>query len=692
MNDAARIPPRLESAPAGDLGAHAGEEGVAFAIFSAHASAVELCLFDAAGERELARLPMPECTQGVWHGFLPQAGPGLVYGYRVHGPYEPARGARFNPNKLLVDPYARAFAGRFAWSDAHYGYRVGEDDLTFDARDNAAGMLKGRVVAPGTAGEAPRRPATPWPDTVVYELHVKGWSVLDERLPAALRGTYAGLAHPASIETLRRLGVTAVELLPVAEMVDEHRLHRQGLVNYWGYNSIGFFSPAARYAAGPDPLAEFRDMVARLHAAGLEVILDVVYNHTAETDEFGPTLAFRGLDNASYYRLRDGGRRYDDATGCGNTLDFGRAPVRALALDSLRWWHEALGVDGFRFDLATAIARDGAGFDPASRFLAELAGDPRLAAAKLIVEPWDATGCHTGAFPAPYAEWNDRFRDTARGFWLTREAGCGELAARLAGSSAVFRHGGRPPQASINFVTAHDGFTMADLVAYREKHNEANGERNADGAAGNRSVNNGAEGPTGDAAILERRGRLVRALFATLFVAQGVPMVVAGDEHGRTQRGNNNAYCQDNDLSWVDRAAGDGLLRDWVERLVALRRRHPALRRARWLDGTRTAMGEAEVAWLAPDGAAMTPARWDDPGHRAFAMLLGRDGADEAALLVLVNGHDDARRFALPPPVGGSWRVALCSATAGDAQPPPGGPVEVPALAVWILESRGATP
>ena len=674
---------RLESGRPYPLGAHWDGGGVNFALFSAFATAVELCVYDADAAREVARICLPACTDQVWHGYLPDARPGLVYGYRVHGPYEPAQGHRFNPNKLLIDPYARAFAGSFRWTDAHYGYRVGhaDGDLSFDSRDNAWATLKCRVVDPAFSWQDDRAPRTPWADTVIYEVHVKGTTMMNPAVPEALRGTYAGLAHPASINHLQRLGVTAVELLPVHEMIDERRLVQNELVNYWGYNSLGYFVPAARYAGGGDPLVEFRTMVRRLHAAKIEVILDVVYNHTCEAEETGPTLAFRGIDNASYYRLRNG-RWQDDVTGCGNTLNLAQPRVMQMVMDSLRWWVSEMHVDGFRFDLATALGRENGGFDPGCAFFDALRQDPLLAGVKLIAEPWDVAACETGRFPPGLGEWNDRFRDAARGFWLTGSVSCGEFASRLAGSSDLFRHNGRMPQSSINFITAHDGFTLADVVSYERKHNEANGQANADGNNDNRSVNCGIEGATADPAVRALRGRLQRALLATLVLAKGVPMLLAGDELGRTQDGNNNAYCQDNPASWLDWDGMDRALCEFAARLTELRRAHPALRRLNWFDGSPTAMGERDIAWLWRDGAEITRGQWDDRSNRCFGCRIGRENADEAALLVLINAGATDVSFALPPPPGGVWQLQLDTAQ-------PRAPADVAATATVAVPARG---
>ena len=686
---------RIEAGRPYPLGAAWDGAGVNFALFSANAEAVELCLFDADAAREVARVRLTECTDQVWHGYLPEARPGLAYGYRVHGPYDPDRGHRFNPNKLLIDPYAHAFAGAFRWTDAHCGYRMGpaRADLTFDRRDNAWAMLKCRVVdRAGTWGDD-RAPRTPWSDTVICEAHVKGFSMMNPEVPAPLRGTYAGMAHPASIAQLKKIGATAVELLPLHEFIDERMLVQSDLVNYWGYNTIGFFAPAARYAGGMDPLAEFRAMVRRLHAAGIEVLLDVVYNHTAESDETGPTLMFRGIDNASYYRLRSGSPRwYDDVTGCGNTVNAGHPRVLQLVMDSLRWWVTDMHVDGFRFDLATALARDGNGFDAGSAFLDALRQDPVLGPVKLIVEPWDTATWETGRFPPGFAEWNDRFRDAARGFWLTGGTSAGELARRLSASSDLFRHDGRVPQASINFVASHDGFPLADLVAYSAKHNEANGQGNRDGSSDNRSINCGVEGPSGDPAIMALRAQLQRALVATLLLSQGVPMLPAGDGAGRTQDGNNNAYCQDNPTSWVGWEHLDADLAAFTGQVSVLRRDHAAFRRTRWFDGSATAAGDADLLWLWRDGTAMTPARWEDGDSRCFGFQLGRLTVTETAFLVLINGTKVDVPFKLPPAPGSAWKSRLDSSSPGAALPIAVGAatVAVSSRALLVLESQAA--
>ncbi|HTD89527.1 MAG TPA: glycogen debranching protein GlgX, partial [Burkholderiales bacterium] len=654
------------------LGANWDGDGVNFALFSANGQRVQLCLFDADAARELMRLDLPACTDHVWHGYLPDARPGLIYGYRVHGPYQPAQGHRFNPHKLLIDPYARAFAGSFRWADSHFGYHAGyaQSDGSPSDQDNSADALKCRVVDPAYAWQDDHPPRTAWADTVIYETHVKGFSMVNDAIPQALRGTYAGLAHPASIRHLLRLGVTAVELLPIHEFIDDHRLVQRGLVNYWGYNSIGFFAPAARYAGSGNPLGEFRAMVTDLHAAGIEVILDVVYNHTAETDELGPTLAFRGIDNASYYRLQQGAeRRNENITGCGNTLNVAHPRVLQMVMDSLRCWVSEMHVDGFRFDLATALAREAGEFDAGSAFLDTLRQDPVLAEVKLIAEPWDLSVCATGRFPPGIAEWNDRYRDAARGFWLTGETRCGELASRLMGSSDLFRHHGRLPQACINFITAHDGYTLTDVVSYSRKHNQANGEDNSDGATHNRSTNCGTEGVTAIAGVAALRARLKRALLATLFLSQGVPMLAAGDELGRTQGGNNNAYCQDNPTSWLCWSTADPDLIEFTAHLIHLRRAHPALRRRSWFNGSTSRHGESDIAWIWRDGNKMTQAQWENHADRCCGLQLGRITADESALLVLINAGDQDTAFALLPPPAGEWAPLIATALAATSAP-----------------------
>ncbi|HET7314776.1 glycogen debranching protein GlgX [Salinisphaera sp.] len=647
----------LETGRAWPLGAYPIDGGVNFAVFSAHASGVELCLFDPDDHREIARLPLPGLTDQVWHGWLPDAGAGLLYGYRVHGAYAPDQGHRFNPHKLLLDPYARDYAGAFEWHDTHYGYTLGAAGGadTFDSHDNAAFMPKCRVVDEYFNWEDDRPPLIPLAESVIYEMHVKGFTARHPDVPEHLRGTYAGLAQPAVIDYLVDLGVTAVELLPVHAFLDEPNLAAEGRRNYWGYNSIGFFAPMARYSLDDGP-AEFKGMVKALHAAGIEVILDVVYNHTAEGDEFGPTLSFRGLDNAAYYHLQpDDPRHYLNHSGCGNTLDASQPNVLALIMDSLRYWVDVMHVDGFRFDLATCLARTGQGFDGRAPFLDAVRQDPVLARTKLIAEPWDVGlgGYQVGAFPPGWSEWNDRFRDDVRAFWLHDDPSAAALASRLAGSSDLFAHDGRAPQASVNAVTTHDGFTLHDMVAYADKHNEANGHDNTDGSDNEISVNLGVEGETEDPAINAARLRARCNLLATTLLSLGVPMLLAGDEMGDSQGGNNNAYNQDNETTWIDWAAADATLLAFARRLIALRRAYPGLRRVAWLKGERNGNGEKDVTWLNRHGRPKQPEQWENASNRFLGMLLAPYEQDGSGWLLLVNGEDERIDFILPD---GPWR------------------------------------
>jgi isoamylase len=640
-------------------------EGVNFAVFSANATRIELCLFDAKGERETARIELPEYTDEVRHGYIRGIGPATVYGYRAHGPYEPEAGHRFNPHKLLLDPYARAHIGGLKWDPAVFGYTIGAegDDLTFDTRDSAPFMPKSVVVDPNFNWQQEQnRPRVPWARTIVYEAHVRGFTRLHPRVPEHQRGTFAGLATREVIEYVKALGVTSIELLPVHAFMNDSHLLEKGLTNYWGYNTIGFFAPDPRYAAEPArSLQEFKEMVARFHDAGLEVILDVVYNHTAEGNERGPTLCFRGLDNASYYRLLpDQQRYYINDTGTGNTLNVSHPRVMQMVTDSLRYWVTEMHVDGFRFDLGTILAREPDGFDHESGFLKACCQDPILGTVKLIAEPWDCGpgGYQVGRFPPGWAEWNDKFRDTARDFWRG-QAPVSALAPRLAGSSDLFNHRGRRPWASVNFVTAHDGFTLHDLVSYNDKHNEANGEDNHDGTSDNRSWNGGVEGPTDDGEILALRERQMRNMMATLLLAQGTPMILAGDEFGRTQAGNNNAYAQDNDLSWVNWEHGEveAARICFTKALIELRTAHPILRYSRFLTGAMNeSTGVKDLTWVNAAGHEMRPEDWEDANMRCFGMMIdgraqptgiARRGTD-ATLLLVVNAHHDVVDFTLP--------------------------------------------
>jgi glycogen operon protein len=659
------------------LGATWDGLGVNFALFSAHATKVELCLFDEHGEQELERIELPEFTDEVWHGYLPDARPGTIYAYRVHGPYEPEAGHRFNPNKLLLDPYARTLIGDLTWGPEVFGYRLESgDDQTFDERDSAPLMPKCRVIDPAFTWGRERSPAIPWDRTILYETHVKGFTRLHPRLPEEVRGTYAGLATPEVVDYLRALGITSVELLPVHTFVNDSLLLDKGLSNYWGYNTIGFFSPARRYARNTAfAFSEFKEMVARLHDAGIEVILDVVYNHTAEGNEKGPTLSFKGIDNASYYRLMpDQPRYYINDTGTGNTLNLSHPRVLQMVTDSLRYWATDMRVDGFRFDLATILGREPYGFDEGGGFLDSCRQDPVLSRVKLIAEPWDCGpgGYQVGGFPPGWAEWNDRFRDTVRAFWKGDEGMAAELAARLTASGDKFNRRGRKPWASVNFVTAHDGFTLHDLVSYNDKHNEANGEGNRDGHSHNLSWNHGVEGPTDDPEIVALRERQKRNLLATVLLSQGTPMILAGDEFSRTQAGNNNAYCQDNEINWIDWSRIDDdakALAGFTRKLIALRQAFPVLRRGRFLTGAyNEELGVKDSTWLTPDSTEMGAEDWTDPNTRCFGLLLDgraqatgiRRPASDATLLLMLNAHHDVVEFSLPePPAGQRWLLLV---------------------------------
>jgi isoamylase len=645
------------------LGATWDGRGTNFALFSANARKVELCLFDQQGRRELDRVTLPERSDDIWHGYLPDVFPGQLYGYRVHGPYDPEHGHRFNPSKLLLDPYAKRLSGRLVWSDAHFGYRAGSPraDLSIDRRDNARGMPKAVVIDEAFTDAHAPMPRIPWEDTVIYEAHAKGLTQLRDDVPPAWRGFYRGLAAPSVIDHLRRIGVTTVELLPIHAFADERHLVERGLRNYWGYNPLGFFAPEPRYA--PDDAVEsFRSTVSRLHEAGIEVILDVVFNHTAEGNHLGPTLSYRGIDNASYYWLKaDGPRYYENFTGCGNALNLTHPRVLQMVMDSLRHWVAAYRVDGFRFDLATTLARGPNGFDGRAAFFAAVRQDPALAAVKLIAEPWDLGdgGYQVGNFPAGWSEWNDVYRRTLRRYWRGDGGLIGDLAGRMTGSSDLFDRNGRRPRASVNHVTVHDGFTLADLVSYGEKHNEANGEANQDGSNENFSTNCGVEGASADAAILAMRRQLRRNQLACLMLAHGVPMLLAGDEMGNTQDGNNNAYCQDNEIGWVKWAADpDEDFTALLARLTGLRRRFPQLRPRRWVEGKRPD-GTYGLLWLTPQATEMTVPDWNFPEGRFLAYVL--EGAkDGAPLYIVLNAAPQPIDFKLPPwPGFASWRALL---------------------------------
>jgi glycogen operon protein len=644
--------------------------GVNFAIFSAHATRVELCLFDSPdATAPSACVPLPEHTDMVWHGYLPDARPGQLYGYRVHGPYEPGGGHRFNAHKVVMDPYAKAIGRPVRWDDSMFGYRVGdaEADLSFDTRDNAAHAPLGAVIDSAFTWGDDRPPRTPWHKTVIYEMHVKGFTTLHPCIPASMRGTYEALTTEPALSHLVNLGVTAVELMPVHHHSFDRHLEERGLSNYWGYNTLSFFAPNIRYSASGTPVesvGEFKRMVKALHTAGLEVILDVVYNHTAEGNHLGPTLSLRGIDNVSYYRLVPNDTRYYlDFTGCGNTLNMQSPQVLQLIMDSLRYWVLEMHVDGFRFDLAATLARELYEVDRLGAFFDIIHQDPVLSQVKLIAEPWDlgAGGYQVGNFPVLWTEWNGRYRDAMRAFWKGEDRGVAEVATRIAGSNDLYEHGGRRPYASINFVTAHDGFTLHDLVSYNEKHNEANGEGNLDGESNNLSWNCGVEGDTDDPKVLALRGQQMRNLMASLLLSVGVPMISGGDEMCRTQRGNNNAYAQDNELSWTpwDLSAEQRSFLEFTRRMVHFRLRQPVLARRKYFQGRPIRGADVkDIYWLDPSGREMTDEAWNAAFVRSLGVLMVGNALDEVdergrqvtgdTLLILLNAHHEEVPFALP--------------------------------------------
>jgi isoamylase len=677
------------------LGATWDGNGVNFAIYSEHATAVEICLFDSGSpDVETERYRLPERTQFIWHGYLPGAHPGTLYGYRVSGPYEPDRGNRFNPNKLLIDPYARVVVGEVNWDAPIHGFDPTHpgDDLSFDGQDSAWGVPKAMVFDPAFDWENDQYPRVPLNESVIYETHVKGFTQQHPDIPPEIRGTYAGLAHPASTDYLKSLGITAVELLPIHDMLNDERLTKIGLANYWGYNTTSFFAPAARYSASGDrggQVNEFREMVKSLHREGIEVILDVVYNHTSEGNEIGPTLSFRGLDNSVYYLLdKDDPRWYVNLTGTGNTINARHPQVLQLIMDSLRYWVSEMHVDGFRFDLATTLGRDERGYHRWSAFLNAIHQDPVLAQTKLIAEPWDlgADGYHVGNYPVRWSEWNDRYRDNIRSFWKGDSGQVSELAARISGSSDLYEADGRAPTASINFITAHDGFTLHDLVSYEQKYNDANGEHNQDGNNSNIAWNSGVEGETNDPDIIELRERRKRTFLATLFWSQGVPMLLGGDEIGRSQGGNNNAYAQDNPVSWFDWELDERKrsLLNFTRRLIDLRRKHPNLRRRTFFKGQQINGSEVEdLLWLCPDGTQMTAEDFEDPDARVFGLRIDGAAFDELdeqgnllsddTMLILMNAEGRPAAFTLPDCNGHSgWEPLINTAypdDRGDSDP-----------------------
>jgi isoamylase len=688
---------RVKAGYADTLGATWDGRGVNFALFSANAEKVELCLFDSQGRRELERVPLPERTDDVWHGYLPDVSPGQQYGYRVYGPYDPARGHRFNHHKLLLDPYAKRVAGRLVWSDAHFGYRAGSPraDLSFDRRDNARGMLKSVVIDEAFTWGNDRAPRIPWGKAIFYEAHVKGLTNLREDIPPAWRGTFRGLAAPKMIKHLKRLGVTSLELLPIHAFIDDRHLVERSLKNYWGYNTIGFFAPEPRYGYENTP-AILKSTIARLHDAGIEIILDVVYNHTAEGNQLGPTLSFRGIDNAVYYWLRpDNPRYYEDFTGCGNSLNLTQPHVLQMVMDSLRHWVQNYHVDGFRFDLATTLGRQPDGFNRQAAFFAAVRQDPALSQIKLIAEPWDLGlgGYQVGGFPDGWSEWNDAYRQNQRSFWRGEKGLIGDLASRMTGSADIFDHHGRGPRSSVNHVTVHDGFTLMDLVSYEEKHNEANGEENRDGSDHNISSNSGVEGPTDDPEINRARLRLRRNMLASLILAQGVPLLLAGDEVGNSQGGNNNTYCQDNEIGWIDwEKLGDREqdLSDFIGELVKLRRRFPQLATQRWMVGGKPGQRNA-IHWLRPDGTEMKQDDWYFPDARFLAYSIGPLDASGVPILIVINGSAEAIALKLPSwRTYAGWRCAFSTAT-GDEAPfrgmlEPGETFAAPDCSISVLE------
>lgn len=665
MSDELRTTRDVKAGDPNERGANWDGDGTNFAIFSAHADRVELCLFDKKTGAETERVVLPEYTNEIWHGYLPGVGPGALYGYRVHGPYEPEKGHRFNPNKLLLDPYASELHGEVQWSPAHFGYVLDAEDkdLSFNEEDNAKGMPKCRIIDPKAydwSGDS--KPDVPWAQTIFYETHVRGFTKLHPAIAENLRGTFEGLGQKAIVDYVKSLGITSIELLPIHAFPDDEHLMSKGLSNFWGYNTMAFFAPEQRYL-GPNGLNGLRGMVRAFHDANIEVILDVVYNHTAEGNELGPTLSFKGIDNFAYYRtMPDNPRYYINDTGTGNTVNTSHPRVLQMILDSLRHWTTDMHVDGFRFDLGTILGREPEGFDPRGGFFDAIGQDPLLSKVKLIGEPWDIGpgGYQVGGFPPGWAEWNDKYRDTVRDYWKGTEGMMGDFAARVTGSGDVYDIRGRRPWSGVNFITAHDGFTLNDVVSYNEKHNEANGEDNKDGHSDNRSFNYGAEGPTDDPGIKAVRERQKRNLLATLLLSHGTPMILAGDEFGRTQHGNNNGYCQDSDISWVDwEGMGDEAkaLTEFVRRLIAMRREQPLLHRASYRDGM-------VITWLNPGGGEQTAEQWADEGANSIALRLSNgqlenDDAASSDVIIAFNAHDGAVPFKLPKREGRRWKAVM---------------------------------
>lgn len=665
------------------LGATWDKKGVNFALYAENATGVELCLFDAEkGKKEIHRIKFTERSHEIWHIYIPDLKPGQLYGFRVSGPYEPQNGHRFNPNKLLIDPYAKAVAGVITWDDSLFGYELNheERDLSFSETDSAPFVPKSVVIDESFDWGNDQSPKVAYHHTIIYEAHAKGLTKQLDGIPDNIRGTYAGIAHPKTIGYLKSLGITALELMPVHYFVSDRHLIEKGLDNYWGYNSIGFFAPDSRYSSTGvrgEQVQEFKEMVKALHAAGIEVILDVVYNHTAEGNELGPTLSFKGIDNASYYRLMDDKRYYNDYTGTGNTLNANLPSVLRLIMDSLRYWVVQMHVDGFRFDLASTLARELHEVDRLGSFFDIIHQDPIISQVKLIAEPWDIgeDGYQVGNFPPGWGEWNGKYRDCVRDYWRGADSMLAEFALRFTGSPDLYAGDNRKPSASINFITAHDGFTLNDLVSYNEKHNDANGEDNKDGESHNRSWNCGAEGETDDAAIRALRKKQIRNFLATMFLSQGIPMLVAGDEFGRTQHGNNNAYCQDNETSWLDWKNNDPELLAFTQQVIGLRKAHPVFCRRKWFQGMAvTGRGLEDIAWFLPEGSEMTDDHWQHSFAKSMGVYLNGKGihtvhADGSAVIddsfyMIFNAHHEPLDFKLPPAkYGKQWTIVLNTAT-----------------------------
>lgn len=665
------------------LGASWDGEGVNFALFADYATGVELCLFKGeTDEVEYEKIKLTERTHQIWHVYIPGAKPGLLYGYKVSGPFEPENGHRFNNNKLLIDPYAKSIAGRIDWHDALFAYNIGDPDadLSFSELDSTPFIPKSVVVDPEFDWEDDQPLRIPYHKSIIYETHVKGFTIQNTEIPEEIRGTYAALAHPVTIKYLQELGITAVELMPVHQFVNDRGLLDKGLTNYWGYNTIGFFAPDVKYSGSGvlgGQVKEFKEMVKALHKAGIEVILDVVYNHTAEGNQMGPTISFKGIDNSSYYRLTDDNKRYYmDYTGTGNTLNAMLPNVLRFIMDSLRYWITEMHVDGFRFDLAATLARELHEVNRLSAFFDIIHQDPVISQVKLIAEPWDVGegGYQVGKFPPGWAEWNGKYRDSIRDYWIGADSMLGEFGQRLTGSPDLYQDDYRKPTASVNFITAHDGFTLNDLVSYNEKHNEANGEDNNDGESHNRSWNCGAEGPTDDAAIIALRARQKRNLLATLFLSQGVPMLVAGDEFGRTQNGNNNAYCQDNEISWLNWAEADHELLEFTKKVIRLRKQHPVFRRRKWFQGLPIkGKGLEDIAWFLPEGSEMSEENWNHGFAKSLGVFLNGRGLHHVgpkgepviddSFYIIFNAHHEALDYVMPPKIyGDDWKKILDTA------------------------------